>query len=112
MALRSRPALARGPVLPAAHSSGTPERVPMGLGPSPVSPVWPDVRTDRSAFRADHARTERGYGEIAREMIDIHDHLVAALVALDRERPHAVLAHVGEVHWLDRSGEAGGGHLA
>jgi hypothetical protein len=35
-----------------------------------------------------------------------------ALVTLHGERPHAVLAHVGEVHWLDRIGEAGGGQLA
>jgi len=33
--------------------------------------------------------------------VDIHDHLVPALVALDRERPHAILAHVLQRHWLD-----------
>jgi hypothetical protein len=43
-------------------------------------------------------------------MVDVHDHLVQALVTLHSERPHAVLAHVGEVHRL--IGEAGGGHLA
>jgi hypothetical protein len=31
-------------------------------------------------------------------MVDIHDRLVTTLAALNRERPHAVLAHVGEVH--------------
>jgi hypothetical protein len=34
-------------------------------------------------------------------MIDIHDHLVPALVALDRERPHRVLAHILQRHRLD-----------
>jgi len=47
------------------------------------------------------------HSEIAREMVDIHDRLVTTLAALNRERPHAVLAHR-----LDRIGEAGGGHLA
>jgi hypothetical protein len=40
-------------------------------------------------------------------MVDVHDQLVQALVTLHDERPHAVLAHVGEVHWLDRISEAG-----
>jgi hypothetical protein len=43
-------------------------------------------------------------------VIGVDDHLVPALMALDRERPHAVLAHVGEVHRLDRIVEAGAGH--
>jgi hypothetical protein len=34
--------------------------------------------------------------------IDVHDPLVPALMALDRERPHAVVPHVREVHRLDR----------
>jgi hypothetical protein len=51
-----------------------------------LAPVRPDVSTDRSALRAHHAWTERWHAEIAREMIDIHDHLVPALVALERER--------------------------
>jgi hypothetical protein len=63
------------------------------------------------AFRANHPRPERWHGEFAREMVDIHDHLVPALVALDRKRPNVVLPHVGEVHWLDRIVEADGGHL-
>jgi len=36
----------------------------------------------------------------------LHDDLVSALRTLNRKRPHAVLAHVGEVHRLDRVVEA------
>ena len=35
-------------------------------------------------------------------MVDVQGHLVAALRTLDRERPHAVLAHFREAHRLDR----------
>ena len=35
-------------------------------------------------------------------MIRVDDHPVPALMALDRERAHAVLPHVGEVHRLYR----------
>ena len=35
-------------------------------------------------------------------MVDVHDHLVAALRTPYGERPHALVAHVREVHWLDR----------
>jgi hypothetical protein len=39
---------------------------------------------------------------VLRLMVDVHDHLVAALRTPYRERSHAVLAHVREVHRLDR----------
>jgi hypothetical protein len=45
----------------------------------------------------------RAHGEIARQMVDVQDHLMAAMRTLDRERPHAVLAHIREVHPLDRA---------
>ena len=51
-------------------------------------------------------RGPRGHGEIACEMVDIQVHLVLSLLALDRERPHAILARVGEHHRLDRIVEA------
>jgi hypothetical protein len=43
-------------------------------------------------------------------MIGVDDRLVVALVALDRERPHPILAHVGKRHRLDRIAEARTGH--
>jgi hypothetical protein len=44
------------------------------------------------------------------EVVDVHDHFVPALVTLDRERPHAIGAHVAEVHRLDRIVETPGRH--
>src|SRR6516162_3719650 len=35
-------------------------------------------------------------------MVDVQDHLMAALRTLDRERPHTVLAHIRQVHRFDR----------
>jgi hypothetical protein len=49
-----------------------------------------------------HARLERLYCEVAWQMVDVHDRPVAALPPLHIERANAVLAHVGEVHRLDR----------
>jgi hypothetical protein len=49
-------------------------------------------------------------GSAGCEMVDVQDHLMAAPRALDRERPHAVLAHIRQIHRLDRVGEAGFGH--
>jgi hypothetical protein len=44
-------------------------------------------------------------------MVDVHDHLVPAPATLYGERPHAVVADVGEVHRLDRIVGAGLGHV-
>jgi hypothetical protein len=38
--------------------------------------------------------------QVARQMVDVHDHLVPALVTVHGERPHAIVAHVCEVHRL------------
>src|SRR5271163_2458660 len=62
----------------------------------PLPPVRPHVGADGPALRAHHARTERGHRHVTREMVDVHDHFVSALATLHGERPHAVLAHVGE----------------
>ena len=43
-------------------------------------------------------------------MVNVEDHLVQALVALDVERAHAVLPHVIETHLLNRIIEARAGH--
>src|SRR6516162_7247330 len=43
-------------------------------------------------------------------MVDVHDHCVPALIALDPRGPHAVLTHVLEVHRLDRVIETRTGH--
>jgi hypothetical protein len=64
-------------------------------------PVRSHVGADHAAFRADHARPELAHQEIARVPVDLEAHLVAAAKAHDQKRAHAVLAHVGEVHWLD-----------
>jgi hypothetical protein len=77
------------------------ERFPHGTiiprSRSPVGehllPIRPHVGADRPAFRAHHARPERRHREIAGQMIDVDDHPVPALTALD-ERAHAVGAHV------------------
>jgi hypothetical protein len=45
--------------------------------------------------------TIRGPNSVSGILIDVEDHLVPAAVAHDVERPHAVLAHVREVHRLD-----------
>jgi hypothetical protein len=49
-------------------------------------------------IRGPNSRTRR----IAGILIDVEDHLVSAAVAHDQQRPDAVLAHVREVHRLDR----------
>jgi hypothetical protein len=43
--------------------------------------------------------------------VGTHDRAVATLAALDVERPHAVGAHVRQVHRLDGFVEATGGHV-
>jgi hypothetical protein len=42
-------------------------------------------------------------------MVDVHHDLVAALMTLDCERPHAIGAHILQRHRLDRIIEAGAG---
>src|ERR1700693_4486085 len=37
-------------------------------------------------------------GTLVAEVVDVHDHFVPALVTLHGERPHTVLAQVGEAH--------------
>jgi hypothetical protein len=84
---------------------------------------WPNLLPDRPetaprspptscqfgpALRAHHARTERRHGQITRQVVDVDDHPMPALAALDVERPHAVRAHVRQVHGLD--GFVGTGH--
>ena len=73
-------------------------------------PIRSDVRTDGPAVRAHHPWPERRDRKITRQVINVHDPLVPALVALDVERAHAVRPHVREVHRLDRIVEAGAGH--
>ena len=73
---------------------------------------WPRVGTDCPALGAHHPWPERRHREVIREMVDVHDRCVPALIAVDPQRSHAVLAHVREVHRLDHIGEAGGGQLA
>jgi hypothetical protein len=69
--------------------------------PIPLFPVRPPIRADHAAPSADHARPELSHQEIARVFVDVQDHLVPTALAHDVERPHAVLAHVREVHGLD-----------
>jgi hypothetical protein len=47
---------------------------------------------------------------MARQVVDIEDHLVQTLVAVDRQRAHPVRPHVGEAHWLIRIMEAEAGN--
>jgi hypothetical protein len=68
-------------------------------------PIRPHIGADRPAPGAHHARPERRHGEITREVVDVDDHPMATLAALDVERSHAVGAHVGQVHRLDRIGK-------
>jgi hypothetical protein len=76
-------------------------------GPLPLPPVRPDIRADGPAFGADYPRSEQRNLHIPGPMIDVDDGLVpalvafVALVALDRKRPHAILAHIGKRHRLD-----------
>jgi hypothetical protein len=67
------------------------------------APIVPPLRTH-------HLRPERRHGQMARHVVDIEDHLVQTLVAVDRQRAHPVRPHVGEVHWLIRIMEAGAGN--
>jgi hypothetical protein len=46
-------------------------------------------------------RAELAHHEASWILIDLEDHLVPAAVAHDVKRPHAVPAHVREVHGLD-----------
>jgi hypothetical protein len=39
--------------------------------------------------------------EVAGPLIRVDDHLVPTLMTVDGERPHVVLAHVTQGHWLD-----------
>ena len=41
-------------------------------------------------------------GEIAGQMVDVNDHPMPAFVALDVERPHALMPYVFQRHRLDR----------
>jgi hypothetical protein len=75
-----------------------------------LPPIRPDICADGSAFGADHLRPERRHRQIARPVIGADDRFVVALVAVDRERPHAIGAHVAEVHRLDRIVETPGRH--
>jgi hypothetical protein len=70
------------------------------------------VGTDRPAIRSHHARPERRQGEIAGEVVDVENHAMATLVALDVERPHTVVAHVLQRHRLDGVVETASGHNA
>jgi hypothetical protein len=61
------------------------------------SPIRAHVGADGAALRAHHSRPERWHGEIACEMVDIHDHLASASVigsigSLKRERAREVSA--------------------
>ncbi len=72
----------------------TPAAPPPMRSSPPVAfpPVRPNVGACGSAFRADHAEPERGHRHVARKMVDVHDHLVPALVTLQGERPRAMVA--------------------
>jgi predicted short-subunit dehydrogenase-like oxidoreductase (DUF2520 family) len=72
-----------------------------GLSRRPLFPVRPDVGADHAALGADHPRAELAHEEIAWLLVDVEDYLVPAAEARDCERPHAVLAHVGQVNRLD-----------
>jgi hypothetical protein len=74
------------------------------LGPRPCRP---DIGADGPALRANHARLERLHREVAGQMVDFMTVFVPALMTDDLKRPHAVLAHVGEVDRLDRITRAG-----
>jgi hypothetical protein len=67
------------------------------------APIVPPLRTH-------HLRPERRHGQMARHVVDIEDHVVQILVAVDRQRAHPVRPRVGEVHWLIRIMEAGAGN--
>jgi hypothetical protein len=45
-------------------------------------------RPRSSRTRARHLRPERRHGQMARQVVDIEDHLVQTLVAVDRHRAH------------------------
>jgi hypothetical protein len=57
-----------------------------------LQPIRTHVGADYPVFRAHHLRPQRGHCDVAREMVDVHDHLVQAPVTLKGERPPAVLA--------------------
>ena len=103
----------------------SPVITPPGIEPLPEASFYvpatePTTRLRRTMKHDDCFLVFDSHGDIGASpgggrtacSIATHHDFVAALVALNRERPHAILVHVGEIHRLDRIGEAGGGHLA
>jgi hypothetical protein len=85
------------------HCHVQPQRRKTHHGPTTtLPPVRPHVRAGGPALGAHQTRAERGHREIAREVVDLQDHLMPALQAHHVERPNTVLTHVLQRHRLDR----------
>jgi hypothetical protein len=64
------------------------------------------VGPNDAAAGAHHARTERWHWNFIRPRVGAQHRLVVANPTRHRERPHAVLAHVAEGHWVAGDDEA------
>ena len=68
------------------------------LGRWAFLPIRPHICADDPATGADHPRAEGWNRRCIVKPIDVHDGAMVADFACDRQRPHAVMAHVGEGH--------------
>ena len=82
------------------HLRGPPVRV--------RRPVWPHVRTDQPARRANHPAAQGAHRGLVRQPVGIHDGAVVAPArhAIDKEAAAAVAANVGERNRIEGLGLA------
>ena len=66
----------------------------------PLVPIWPSVRSKLAAPLAAHSRAKRRHRNIVTQSVHVDDCLVAAIHirAINKQRPHAIGAHVAEGH--------------